>query len=110
MSARIQKPIERVYLAGAFGNYVDRESARRIGLLGFPPEMIQPAGNTALLGAKIALFLPDVDSTYRSIRSMTEHVSLNDAPSFQDTFVDEMGFYDDAAPVTLESASQAASK
>ena len=92
MSERIRHPIERIYLAGAFGNYVDRDSARRIGLIGFPSHSIQPAGNTALLGAKIALFLPNLDSTYRSIRDMTEHVSLNDAASFQDTFVEEMRF------------------
>ena len=39
--------VERVWLAGAFGNYLNRASARRIGLLDFPIEKIEPAGNTA---------------------------------------------------------------
>jgi len=48
--------ISEVYLAGAFGNYMNRASAWRIGLLDVPPERVRPSGNTALLGAKIALF------------------------------------------------------
>ena len=48
--------LAQVYVAGAFGNYINYASARRIGLLDFPAEKIQPAGNTALLGAKLALF------------------------------------------------------
>src|SRR6185436_14674778 len=48
--------LSRLYLAGAFGNYISRSSAQRIGLLRFPPERVEPAGNTALRGAKLALF------------------------------------------------------
>lgn len=83
--------VRRVYLAGAFGNYVDRHSARRIGLLGFDPDVVQPVGNTALLGAKMALFAPD-DEDYSSIRQLCEHVSLNEDPAFQDIYVEEMSF------------------
>ena len=46
--------LTRIYLAGAFGNYIDLTSARRIGLIDFPEEKVVPAGNTALLGAKLA--------------------------------------------------------
>jgi uncharacterized 2Fe-2S/4Fe-4S cluster protein (DUF4445 family) len=85
--------VETVYLAGAFGNYVDRESARRIGLLPFPLERIQPSGNTALLGAKLALFAPDdADPQYTSLRDKTTHVSLHADPRFQETYVEEMSF------------------
>ncbi|MGC8667820.1 MAG: ASKHA domain-containing protein [Chthonomonadales bacterium] len=83
--------VRRVYLAGAFGNYVDRHSARRIGLLGFQPDVVQPVGNTALLGAKMALFAPK-DEDYASIRRICEHVSLNEDPAFQDVYVEEMTF------------------
>jgi uncharacterized 2Fe-2S/4Fe-4S cluster protein (DUF4445 family) len=54
--------VSRVFLAGAFGNFVNRWSAQRIGLLDFPAEKVQPAGNTALLGAKIALFSHEDDA------------------------------------------------
>jgi uncharacterized 2Fe-2S/4Fe-4S cluster protein (DUF4445 family) len=85
--------LSRLYLAGAFGNYINRASAQRIGLLSFPPERVEPAGNTALLGAKLALFsLDGEDGAYPQIRRRVEHVPLNADPSFQDVFVKELAF------------------
>lgn len=85
--------VQRVWLAGAFGNYINRASARRIGLINFPPGKVLPAGNTALLGAKLALFnLPSEAGTYAAIRSRTRHVPLNEDPQFMDIYVDEMRF------------------
>jgi uncharacterized 2Fe-2S/4Fe-4S cluster protein (DUF4445 family) len=82
--------MKRLYLAGAFGNYINRASAQRIGLIKFPPEQVQPSGNTALLGAKLALFEPEAD--YTAIVKMTRHVSLNEDPEFMDAYVEEMTF------------------
>jgi len=83
----------RVYLAGAFGNYINYSSARRIGLLKFLPEKVSPAGNTALLGAKIALFgLREHRGAYPDILGKVAHVSLHEDPRFQDVFVEEMSF------------------
>jgi len=85
--------LKRLYLAGAFGNYVNRQSARRIGLLNFPLEKVQPSGNTALLGAKIALFsFNGEDGSFSSVRKRVEHVMLSEDPAFQDTFVEQMSF------------------
>jgi uncharacterized 2Fe-2S/4Fe-4S cluster protein (DUF4445 family) len=85
--------VEHVYLAGAFGNYINQASARRIGLIDFPGEKIRAAGNTALLGAKLALFgLPEQDGGFRQILAKTRHVSLNEEPEFQEVYVEEMGF------------------
>lgn len=81
-----------IYLAGAFGNYVNKASARRIGLIAAPEESIQPAGNTALLGAKLVLFGQQSDDELRQIRARMEHVSLAAAPTFQDIFIRETGF------------------
>ncbi len=89
LGARIED-VACVYLAGAFGNYVNRESARRIGLFAFPDERIQPAGNTALLGAKLALFDPGID--FDSIRRRVEHISLAADAEFQEIYVAEMSF------------------
>jgi uncharacterized 2Fe-2S/4Fe-4S cluster protein (DUF4445 family) len=82
--------VERLYLAGAFGNYVNRASARRIGLIDFPDEKVQQAGNTALLGAKLALFNPGLD--FAAIRARVRHVSLASDAEFQEIYVGEMGF------------------
>ena len=81
-----------IYLAGAFGNYINRASARRIGLIDAPVDKIQPAGNTALLGAKMALCAGDRDDDFRHIRSRIQHVSLATEPEFQDIFVNETSF------------------
>ena len=87
------KDVEQVFLAGAFGNYVNQANARRIGLIEFDSEKIVQAGNTALLGAKLALFShPQDDISYPGILHRTRHVSLNEAPRFQEIYADKMGF------------------
>jgi len=85
--------LAQIYLAGAFGNYINQASARRIGLLAFPKEKVLPAGNTALLGAKLDLFgLHEHNGAYPEILQKTTHISLHEDPAFQDTYVDEMLF------------------
>lgn len=87
--------VNRLYLAGAFGNYINRASAHRIGLLDFPPEKVHPVGNTALLGAKLALFSSDnEEASYAEIRRKVRHIALNADPLFIDTYVEEMRFPD----------------
>jgi uncharacterized 2Fe-2S/4Fe-4S cluster protein (DUF4445 family) len=87
------RDLKRIYLAGAFGNYINRASARKIGLLDFPAEKTRPVGNTALLGAKMALFqLGSGDLSYTDLRRRVQHVALNLDPSFQDVFVEQLGF------------------
>jgi len=87
------KEVTRVYLAGAFGNYINRTSARRIGMINYPREKVQPSGNTALLGAKIALAqLPLTTGLYQDCLQKLEHVALNADPQFHEVFMDEMQF------------------
>lgn len=85
--------VSRLYLAGAFGNYINRASAQRIGLLELPMEKVIAAGNTALLGAKLALFnLHEHDGSHAALRQRIQHVPLNEDPLFQEIYVDAMGF------------------
>jgi uncharacterized 2Fe-2S/4Fe-4S cluster protein (DUF4445 family) len=87
--------LSRVHLAGAFGNYVDPASARRVGLIDFPDQMVEPAGNTALLGAKLALFADESDgAALEGVRARIEHVPLATDPHFQEVFVESMAFPD----------------
>ncbi|MFI5366655.1 MAG: ASKHA domain-containing protein [Candidatus Binatia bacterium] len=82
-----------LYLAGAFGNYVNRASARRIGLISAPDEQIEPAGNTALLGAKMALFANDPeDDDFHALRARIEHVPLAADPDFHERYIDGVAF------------------
>jgi uncharacterized 2Fe-2S/4Fe-4S cluster protein (DUF4445 family) len=81
--------LEEIFLAGAFGNYVNVTSARRIGLLPFKEDRITLAGNTALRGAKIELFRErDLTPLARRI----EHVNVNEVEGFQDRYVEAMVF------------------
>ncbi len=82
--------LKALHLAGAFGNYISRASARRIGLLRLPLNRIVPAGNTALHGAKRALF--EDASVWDAIARRAEHISLNEDSDFHDIYVEEMLF------------------
>jgi uncharacterized 2Fe-2S/4Fe-4S cluster protein (DUF4445 family) len=76
-----------IYLAGAFGNYVQIESAIAIGLMEAPGNLIHAAGNTALRGAKIFLL-----SAEESALPKVEHISLAADPGFQDEYANCMTF------------------
>jgi uncharacterized 2Fe-2S/4Fe-4S cluster protein (DUF4445 family) len=85
--------LRTVYLAGAFGNYVDTESARRIGLLEVDPSRVQPSGNTSLRGVKTALLSgASADATIDRTRAKTAHLPLAADPLFQESFVASMPF------------------
>jgi uncharacterized 2Fe-2S/4Fe-4S cluster protein (DUF4445 family) len=85
--------LSHVYLAGAFGNYINRGSAQRIGLFDFAPEQVQPAGNTALLGAKLALFSADGEQGhYTDLLHRIRHISLSTDPHFQETYLEAVQF------------------
>jgi uncharacterized 2Fe-2S/4Fe-4S cluster protein (DUF4445 family) len=73
--------LRNIYLAGAFGNYVQAESAIAIGLIEAPIARIHASGNTALRGAKILLL-----SAGEPVLPKIEHVSLAADSGFQDEF------------------------
>ena len=85
--------ISSVYIAGAFGNYMDPVSAGKISLL--PATLVKkvkPVGNAAGEGAKIALVnekeMLEMDELVRK----TEFIELAASADFQDYFIDELGF------------------
>ncbi len=89
--------IDKLYLAGGFGNYIDRESAVVIGLL--PKEMqdrIIPVGNAAGTGARMMLKnrgewkLSDTE-----LLDEMRYVELSARADFQNLFVDKMMFGDE---------------
>lgn len=87
------KEIQRIYIAGAFGNYMNPDSSCMIGLLPSSlRECVVPVGNAAGEGAKIAL--QNSDELQETIR-LSEHVEfveLAAIPEFQDCFIDELEF------------------
>jgi uncharacterized 2Fe-2S/4Fe-4S cluster protein (DUF4445 family) len=87
-----EENVAEVYLSGAFGNYISKRSSRRIGLLNFPQKKITTAGNTALLGAKMALFNEEESNNFFSIREKTDHLDLSMHPDFTEVFAELVNF------------------
>ena len=84
---------ERLFLAGAFGNYVQEESARRIGLLPDWAVGTTSAGNTALRGARRLLLAGSQrEAILARALSRCEHVELATDPRFVDLFAERMAF------------------
>ena len=81
---------DRVFLAGAFGNYIRAQSARRIGLL--PAWATAPiaAGNTALRGARMLLLAPSRRAAILARLASVQHVELASDLRFQELFVEFM--------------------
>ena len=85
--------IERVLIAGAFGNYLDPASACAIGML--PSELLEKItsiGNAAGEGARIAAVNREQFERSKALAEKTEFTELALDVSFQEVYVDEMGF------------------
>ncbi len=88
--------IEEVDIAGAFGNYINPDSACAIGLI--PAELRQrivPVGNAAGAGAKLALTDAKAWAEAETLARTTEFLELATLPEFQDEFVEQLNFEDD---------------
>ena len=83
--------VTRLLLAGAFGNYIRIESARRIGLAPGWAGDVKAEGNTALRGTRMLLLSPSRRSGILDrLLSLTRHIELAAMPEFQDAFVQRM--------------------
>jgi len=83
--------IQKVLLAGAFGNYIRRESAVRIGLLpGVPLERIEFVGNAASIGAQMALISDHCRRQCKELARKIQYVEIAHDPDFADVFADSM--------------------
>lgn len=80
--------LDRFYLAGGFGRHLDRDSARRIGLIpDLPDERIAIVGNAAIEGATLALLSVSRRRELEELVRGIEHVELETDPDFFDHFV-----------------------
>jgi uncharacterized 2Fe-2S/4Fe-4S cluster protein (DUF4445 family) len=87
------KDLAEVLLAGAFGNYLRRESALRTGLLpSLPSEKVRSVGNAAGEGAKIALISARLREKAAEIAQRIEYVELSGRGDFMQAFADNMFF------------------
>lgn len=79
--------IDAVLLAGAFGNFIRRSSARRVGLLpDVPIERIRFVGNAAGAGARMALVSRQCRLEAERISRFVQYLELAGRPDFQQQF------------------------
>ncbi len=88
-----EQELDEVLLAGAFGNYVRKESALTIGLLPqLPSEKIVAVGNAAGDGSRMALASKKIRERAFALPDKVEHLELSTRRDFQDIFVDALKF------------------
>ena len=80
--------VERILVAGAFGNYLDAENAVLIGLLpDVPLERIRFVGNSAVAGARLALLGREARHRVAELSRRMTNFELSVVPGYMDRYV-----------------------
>ncbi len=85
--------IDTLYLAGGFGNYLDKNSAATIGLI--PTELLDrvvPVGNSSLAGCGMALINSNCEKEAVRIAQEARYIELSCDEDFQNEYVEQMMF------------------
>ncbi len=79
--------LERFYVAGTFGSFIDPTSAITIGMLpDIPVDRFQVLGNTSLQGAEQVLIDPEAFDRVMAIRETITYIELNVNQDFMNLF------------------------
>ena len=85
----VEADIDRVIIAGAFGTFIDVQSAVAIGMLPpLPLERFQQVGNAAGTGARMALISRDRRRVALEIAAKDGYIELATIPDFNSKFAD----------------------
>lgn len=80
--------IERIYIAGGFGNYLDIDKAIVIGMLpDVPREKFRFLGNSAIAGAYLCLISEKMRGEAEAIARMMTNVELSTSRRFMDEYL-----------------------
>ncbi len=83
--------IDRILLAGAFGNYLRPRSAVRIGLLpNVPLDRICSVGNAAVMGARMLLISNECRERAARLAREIQYIEIAHEKDFSDIFADAM--------------------
>jgi uncharacterized 2Fe-2S/4Fe-4S cluster protein (DUF4445 family) len=85
--------LEHIYMAGAFGSYINPENAMYIKMI--PPverEKIINIGNVAAQGAMLTLLATDKRREARMLQSKIKCLELAHYPDFQEQFINNLNF------------------
>jgi len=82
-----------IFIAGAFGNYLNIKNSMKIGLLPkIGKKKVIFIGNSSLAGAKALLLSLQTRKKIESLVKKIQYVSLATKPSFQENFIDALEF------------------
>lgn len=85
--------IDQIYIAGAFGNYIDKKNAITMGLLpSVSPDKVISIGNGAGVGASMALLSAEKRRDAEEKVKIIEHVELSQDMDFQEYYIQSMLF------------------
>ncbi len=80
--------VDNVYIAGAFGNYLDPENMMAMGMLpDFPIGRVTGVGNAAGTGARMTLLSRKERRRADEIRRNIKYIELASDPSFQNEYI-----------------------
>jgi uncharacterized 2Fe-2S/4Fe-4S cluster protein (DUF4445 family) len=82
--------LDRICLAGGFGNYVNLESAVALGVLPGGKDKLTKIGNGALTGARQILLCRKRREDAERIAPCIEHVKLSEEEDFLDRYIQEL--------------------
>lgn len=85
--------LDGIFIAGAFGNYLNIQNAMTLGLLpSIDPKKIFFIGNSSLAGAKALLLSEHAKQKTEALVRKIQYVSLATNPMFQDYFIAALDF------------------
>ncbi|MGF6375866.1 uncharacterized 2Fe-2S/4Fe-4S cluster protein (DUF4445 family) [Clostridiales Family XIII bacterium PM5-7] len=88
-----EETLEKISIAGAFGNYIRNASAIHIGLLPkIDEEKIYSLGNSAGIGASMILMSTSCKKEASNVARQVEHIELAARSDFQDQYMIAMRF------------------
>jgi uncharacterized 2Fe-2S/4Fe-4S cluster protein (DUF4445 family) len=85
--------LENIYMAGAFGSYIDPENAMLIRMIpSVDPEKVVNIGNAAAQGAMLALLSDKKRREARILQDKIQCIELANNPGFQEKFINNLDF------------------
>ncbi|NOZ66823.1 MAG: DUF4445 domain-containing protein [Alphaproteobacteria bacterium] len=85
--------LERVIVAGAFGNFLNIKNAIAVGLLpSIPLDRFEQVGNAAGKGARLALVSKEQRLQARTLAKTTSYLELSGQKAFMTAFIDRINF------------------
>ncbi len=89
----VEKDISKLFMAGAFGNYIDPENARTIGMYPeLPLEKVTFVGNIAGTGSRMCLISKEEREFAEKISNTVKYLELAADKDFQTEYINAMYF------------------